>query len=78
MAAPPPPAPFTAPSPTAEAHIDAAAAPQSPSLFKRPLFWVIAGSVLLLAGTGIAVAATHGKEKDPVATWGGIGLRSAP
>jgi tetratricopeptide (TPR) repeat protein len=72
----PPPAPpsFTQPSPGSDVEVGAKAQePGERSLFKRPMFWVIAGAVVLAAaGIGIAVATSGSKDPAP-ATWGTIG-----
>jgi hypothetical protein len=69
-----PPPTFVAPSPNSDVGVSAAPEGEvhERSLFKRPLFWVVTGAVVLAAAAGIAFAATRGKEKDPVPTFGGI------
>jgi tetratricopeptide (TPR) repeat protein len=64
---------FTQPSPTDAELASKAPEPGERSLFRRPIFWVIAGTVVLVAlGAGIAVAASGSKDPAP-ATWGTIG-----
>jgi len=70
---------FTLPPPSPEARVSAGpeSEAQERPVYKRPVFWVIAGAVLVAAAGGIVFAASRGKDKDPTPSWGGTTLKGA-